>query len=186
VAKIHLGWAMSLAILTTAGVLYGAGANPGAQFGDRDYGRPGAGYAVTCSSDDGRRHYCNADTSGGVQMTRQRSGSACVQGRSWGYDRRGIWVDHGCRADFLVRRSNGRYNGPDRRPDNRYGGGRMITCSSDDGGRHYCNADTRGGVRMVNQRSGSACVQGRSWGYDRRGIWVDHGCRADFEVGNRR
>jgi hypothetical protein len=60
-----------------------------------------------------------------------------------------------------------------------------LTCSSDDGGRHYCNADTRGGVQMVNQRSGSACRQGYSWGYDQRGVWVDHGCRADFVTGQR-
>ena len=58
---------------------------------------------------------------------------------------------------------------------------RTLTCSSNDG-RQYCPADTRGGVRMVNQRSGSACIQGRSWGFDRGGIWVDHGCRADFRV----
>jgi hypothetical protein len=49
--------------------------------------------------------------------------------------------------------------------------------------RHYCQADTRsGGVRLVKQRSDSACRQGYSWGYDRSGIWVDHGCRADFQV----
>jgi hypothetical protein len=40
-----------------------------------------------------------------VQLTNQRSGSPCQQGYSWGYDRRGIWVDHGCRADFLERGS---------------------------------------------------------------------------------
>ncbi|HKX33415.1 MAG TPA: DUF3011 domain-containing protein, partial [Blastocatellia bacterium] len=50
-----------------------------------------------------------------------------------------------------------------------------IYCASDDGRRHYCDADTRGGVRLVNQRSGSPCTYGRSWGYDRRGIWVDRG-----------
>src|SRR6201995_6217231 len=61
-----------------------------------------------------------------------------------------------------------------------------ITCSSDDGGRHNCPVDTRGGVQMTNQRSGAACTQGYSWGYDRNGIWVDHGCRADFTVNNRR
>ncbi|AXC09395.1 hypothetical protein ACPOL_0008 [Acidisarcina polymorpha] len=36
---------------------------------------------------------------------------------------------------------------------------------------------------MVRQRSGSACTQGYSWGYDQGGIWVDHGCRADFALG---
>ncbi|HEX4581701.1 MAG TPA: DUF3011 domain-containing protein, partial [Acidobacteriaceae bacterium] len=52
----------------------------------------------------------------------------------------------------------------------------------DDGGRKYCAADTRRGVQMVNQRSGSPCRQGSTWGYDKRGIWVDRGCRADFVV----
>ena len=133
----------------------------------------GGGQTITCSSDDGGRHTCPVDTRGGVQMTNQRSGSACKQGYSWGYDRNGIWVDHGCRADFVV--NTGWNNGGG-------GGGQTITCSSDDGGRHTCPVDTRGGVQMTNQRSGSACTQGQSWGYDRNGIWVDHGCRADFTI----
>ena len=161
---------------------------------------------ITCSSDDGERHHCDADTRNGVSMGRQRSGSACVQGSSWGYDRRGVWVDKGCRADFVLNSyANG--NGPgwdnngrrrdgdddDRRRNDNYNQGnngnynngpsQTITCSSDDGHRHHCDADTRGGVQMVNQRSGSACTQGSTWGYDRRGIWVDRGCRADFAIG---
>ena len=43
--------------------------------------------------------------------------------------------------------------------------------------------DTRGGVTLLNQRSGSPCSQGSTWGYDQRGIWVDRGCRADFRLG---
>jgi hypothetical protein len=58
---------------------------------------------ITCSSDDERRHYCDVDTSRGVRLLKQRSGSPCDQDRTWGYDRRGIWVDRGCRADFEVR-----------------------------------------------------------------------------------
>jgi hypothetical protein len=139
--------------------------------------RGNGGQTITCSSDDGGRHTCPVDARGGVQMTNQRSGSACQQGYSWGYDRNGIWVDHGCRADFTVNSGDNRWDGG--RGD---GGGQTITCSSDDGGRHTCRADTRGGVQMTNQRSGSPCQQGYSWGYDRDGIWVDHGCRADFTV----
>jgi hypothetical protein len=168
---------------------------------------------VTCSSDDGGRHYCSADTSRGVRMGRQRSGSPCREGDTWGYDRRGIWVDKGCRADFVLdtggRGDGGRYRdrddyGRDRdrdryrdrdrdRDDDRdsyrdrdrggsNSGSQVITCSSDDGRRHYCNADIRRGVELGRQRSGSPCRQGDSWGYDRRGIWVDRGCRADFIV----
>jgi Protein of unknown function (DUF3011) len=135
-------------------------------------GEGGSGQTITCSSDDGNRHTCPVDARGGVQMTNQRSGSPCQQGYSWGYDPNGIWVDHGCRADFMVNSRSNRWNG----------GGQTITCSSDDGNRHYCSADTRRGVQMTNQRSGSPCQQGYSWGYDPNGIWVDHGCRADFVV----
>src|SRR5690349_14287965 len=62
--------------------------------------------------------------------------------------------------------------------------GQTIYCASDDGHRHYCDANTRGGVQMTRQRSGSACTQGRTWGWDNRGIWVDQGCRAEFVTGN--
>lgn len=77
---------------------------PGWMGGDRGGrdgrdGRDSRG-VITCASDDGRRHYCDADTRGGIQMTRQISGSACIQGQTWGYDQRGIWVDRGCRAEF--------------------------------------------------------------------------------------
>ncbi len=144
---------------------------------------------VTCSSDDGGRHYCNADTSRGVKLGKQRSGSPCQQGRTWGVDQRGLWVDRGCRADFIVGvRGNG-YNRPGNGSvDNGFspfppnGGGQTLTCSSDDGRRHYCQADTRRGVVLTRQRSGSPCQQGRTWGYDRRGVWVDRGCRADFQI----
>src|SRR4051794_690742 len=67
---------------------------------------------MNCSSDDMRRHYCAADTRAGVQMIRQRSDAACIEGRTWGYDRRGIWVDRGCRAEFAVGVSG--YNGSNR------------------------------------------------------------------------
>jgi hypothetical protein len=57
---------------------------------------------ISCSSDNGRRVYCDADTRGGVQLTRRVSRAACQQGASWGYDSRGIWVDRGCSAEFTV------------------------------------------------------------------------------------
>ena len=142
---------------------------------------------ISCSSDDGKRHYCSAN--GRARLVQQRSQSACTEGYSWGSDRRGVWVDHGCRADFQVEdRGYGDRDHHDHdgyRGDNNYGpgGGQVISCSSDDMHRHYCPADTRGGVQLVKQHSDSSCRQGRSWGYDGRGIWVDHGCRADFQVG---
>jgi hypothetical protein len=136
--------------------------------------------SLNCSSEDGRRRYCGADTRGGVRMIRQRSGSPCIEGSTWGYDRRGVWVDRGCRADFIIGRSGGMGNRPPMRPRPPQNN---IVCSSDDGGRRYCNADTSRGVILVRQISGSRCQRGRTWGFDRRGIWVDRGCRAEFRLG---
>ena len=37
-------------------------------------------------------------------------------------------------------------------------------------------------ARLISQSSSAPCVQGRTWGYDSRAIWVSDGCRATFEV----
>src|SRR6202158_839813 len=96
------------------------------------------------------------------------------------YDVQGLWVDHGCRADFALGGRDGDYG------SRRYGQTQSISCNSDDERRHYCPADIRGGVQLQSQQSGSPCTEGYSWGYDNQGIWVDHGCRAIFAVGGRR
>jgi hypothetical protein len=149
-----------------------------------EYERPGDNRGgesiVRCSSDDGERHYCEADTRGDVDLIRQHSEAPCDEGVSWGYDQRGIWVDHGCRAEFVAQ--------PNERPDHGgYSGGptQSIYCASDNGRRNFCQVDARGGVQLVKQRSGAACQEGYSWGADEQGIWVDHGCRADFVATGR-
>jgi hypothetical protein len=145
------------------------------------------GYNIYCASDDGRRNVCPTDTRGGVQLVRKRSDASCDYGRTWGYDRRGIWVDRGCRADFQIGGGGGPSGGPGWGWQPGGGGGaQVITCSSDDMRRQTCAVNTRGGVRLVRQRSDADCIYGRTWGYDRGGIWVDRGCRADFEVGGYR
>lgn len=58
-----------------------------------------------------------------------------------------------------------------------------IRCESRDGRTQRCSVDTRGGVTLKRQLSTAGCWQGDTWGYDRRGIWVSNGCRADFRVG---
>lgn len=59
-----------------------------------------------------------------------------------------------------------------------------ITCSSNGYRYSSCGVDTEGRVRLVREIStGNLCQQGRSWGYDDRQIWVDRGCRAEFEFG---
>jgi hypothetical protein len=57
---------------------------------------------VRCESEKNRYHHCRIDTHGFVRLTRQLSHAECIQGRTWDYDRSGIWVDDGCRAEFIV------------------------------------------------------------------------------------
>jgi hypothetical protein len=142
---------------------------------------PPPGGRITCASDDMRRKYCAVDTRGGVQLVNQRSGSPCVFGQTWGWDKRGVWVDRGCRADFMIGYYGGNNPGGPGWPG--WGNNYNVYCASDDGRRNNCPIYTGGGVRLVRQRSGSPCVYGQTWGWDKRGIWVDRGCRADFEIG---
>ena len=67
------------------------------------------GYApeqvVRCESRGDDDQYCPARIGRGrVEIQRQLSRSACRFNSSWGYDRNGIWVNQGCRADFAVLR----------------------------------------------------------------------------------
>ena len=143
------------------------------------------GPQMTCASDDMRRHYCPVNTSRGVRLVNQRSQSACTEGYSWGYDRKGVWVDRGCRADFFVPAEQGGgpgYGPPPPPPGRPPYNAPIVNCSSNNGKRNYCNADTSRGVSLSRQISGSPCVQGQSWGYNRGQIWVDRGCRADFRL----
>jgi hypothetical protein len=135
------------------------------------------GQIIPCSSDDGEKHYCTADTRYGARLVRQRSQALCKQDESWGYDEEGIWVDKGCGGEFTLGRGE---NGGDAPGE---GGSGTITCASGDGRRKVCPANTGNGVQLVRQRSDAKCKEGSSWGHDNLGIWVDKGCQADFVVG---
>lgn len=150
---------------------------------------------LRCESSNGRYRECGANVRGGVRLVRQLSGSPCIEGRSWGAMRSGVWVDRGCRADFETgyRPGNGWGWGRNRR-DDRYGtpygmpyGGRgghgeTIRCESNDGRTHHCHVDVHGGVRLLRQLSGTPCLRNRNWGWDREGVWVSQGCRAEFGI----
>jgi hypothetical protein len=67
-----------------------------------------ANLRVSCSSEDGRKNYCDVDTRGGkVQLARQLGPSPCDEGSTWGFDKQGIWVDRGCRGEFVVQKIAG-------------------------------------------------------------------------------
>ncbi|MFT3756037.1 MAG: DUF3011 domain-containing protein [Pseudoxanthomonas sp.] len=138
----------------------------------------GYGQSFRCESNDNRQRQCSVDTRGGVQLVRQLSKTQCVQGRNWGWDRNGVWVNGGCRGEFVAGRGGGGYY-----PGNGSSYGQSFRCESNDNRQRQCSVDTRGGVQLVRQLSKTQCVQGRNWGWDRNGVWVTGGCRAEFVTG---
>lgn len=163
-----VGTGLGLALLALCGQAFAQG-----------YYREGYAEVIRCESRDYRQIWCDAETRGGVRIVNQLSSTACVEGRTWGWDRRGVWVSGGCRGEF---ETGG--GAPPPSYGAGYGGGGLVRCESRDFNQIYCDVDIRGGVRLVNQLSSSPCVEGRTWGADRRGLWVRDGCRGEFEVGH--
>lgn len=135
-----------------------------------------------CESDRGSRHECAFEGFGRVELLRQVSRTDCVLGRTWGLEgRHRVWVSNGCRADFVIRREREE----SREEEHHARRGRLVVCESENNTRHRCTVDTDAGVRISRTLSRNECIEGRTWGYDRRGIWVTNGCRAEFWVGGR-
>lgn len=134
---------------------------------------------IRCESNDGHRRYCDVGPNREIRFARQASESRCNPGSTYGIERNRVWVDRGCRADFQVFRGGPGPDARDRRPSDDM----IIRCDSQD--LHYRTCATPGPIRrarLVRQISESACREGDSWGYKRDSIWVNRGCRAEFEV----
>jgi hypothetical protein len=161
---------------------------------------------VRCVSNDGHYARCAVPWRY-VDLYKQESKAACVRGESWGMDHGTLWVDRGCRGLFGPA-GRGGYGGGYR--DDRYGhdgrygdhddddrGGwrpgpgwnRRISLQCDSNKKKYqmCQVDVgrHGRVRLGRQLSDANCVEGYSWGWNRAGVWVAHGCRGQFLVDRR-
>ena len=68
-------------------------------------------------------------------------------------------------------------------PGTALAGDRTIRCESRNGRYRFCPVDTQDEVRLERQLSNTPCDLWRTWGFDRRGVWVDDGCRGEFKVG---
>ncbi|HBK46118.1 MAG TPA: hypothetical protein DDZ67_06700, partial [Xanthomonadaceae bacterium] len=55
-----------------------------------------------------------------------------------------------------------------------------VTCSSNDKRRRQCDTPFRGRAVLVENISGTRCVEGSNWGSGRGYVWVDRGCRGRF------
>jgi hypothetical protein len=151
--------------------------------------------SVECSSNDYRYARCDVPWRD-ARLARQISGSQCVRGQTWGIDRRGIWVDRGCAGVFVeAGRGDGGWGGGGGghgggggwRPGNDWDQDIRFRCDSDDFRYRLCQVDVgRGGrVYVERQISGTRCQEGRNWGWNRAGVWVDQGCAAVFVVERR-
>ena len=131
---------------------------------------------IECESRDYQYQFCaTPDGVTRARLVEQRSRSACIEGRSWGYDRRGIWVSGGCEGVFD-------YQGV-RVAAAPGGGGRVISCESRNYQDEFCSAgENVVSAAVVQQRSSTPCVLNRNWGWRANGIWVSGGCEADFEI----
>ncbi len=141
---------------------------------------------VECSSTRNRRVHCPVPWRD-ANLVRQLSHSVCIKGRTWDVYNGAIWVDQGCRGVFV---EMGRPVGP--RPPGPGGWAPgpdwdrsiILRCGSPRYRYNFCEVDTgRGGrVKLRRQLSNTWCDEGRNWGYNRAGIWVDDGCAGEFEV----
>jgi hypothetical protein len=96
---------LTLAMLCIGGVAQAAGYYGSGYYDNSGYGNNGR--VVTCQSQNQRTVYCNIDTQSGVRIYRQLSSGDCIEGSTWGWDGRGVWVSGGCRAEFVVGSSYG-------------------------------------------------------------------------------
>ena len=108
---------------------------------------------ITCSANSGSQS-CPADTRNGVLLVREQSNNVCRQGQTWTFDRRGINVNGGCSAEFLVNPRAGGYgnngygnsgSGNGAYGNNGYGNGGYA---GNGNGGQYGNGSTYAGARV--------------------------------------
>lgn len=134
---------------------------------------------VQCESREYQYQFCPIPQGATrVVLAEQRSRSACIEGRSWGWDRRGIWVSSGCEGVFDV----AVYAPPPVAPPVAAPGGSVISCASRNYQQEFCRTGPIGGASLVLQRSQAPCIQGQTWGVQADGIWVTGGCDGDFQL----
>ena len=59
--------------------------------------------SVSCASKPGERTQCPAVTAAGVALLESTGSAACLLGKTWGYDDKGVWVMDGCSGRVCAR-----------------------------------------------------------------------------------
>ena len=158
------------------------------------------GESVECRSNDMHRTRCPVSWSD-ARLVDQLSETHCVRGQNWDLDRRGLWVNRGCSGRFANANRHDRdhadrrdhRDGHDDRDHNGWNPGPdwdsrfNVACESRDFKYHFCAVDLGGAgrVSVARQISDSACIEGRNFGSNRAGVWVNNGCAAEFQIDRR-
>jgi hypothetical protein len=128
---------------------------------------------LQCTSNANRENFCaTGNGSGPVRLLRSYGPSPCVEGSTWRYDQRGVYVRNGCRGEFA-------YGAPGAGGGGWQDSSVEVRCNSNDGREQFCPADNRG-VTLRKTESRAPCIEGESWRADRRGVYVRNGCRGVF------
>ncbi len=93
---------MGRAAVTIATVLLLSATGVGAQQPQAQTQNPATSTPIVCASTVGERVVCAGDTTAGVLLVRSTGPAACLLGRTWGYDDKGVWVSDGCAGEFLL------------------------------------------------------------------------------------
>jgi hypothetical protein len=58
----------------------------------------------------------------------------------------------------------------------------IVRCESNDMRRNFCDVSPNREIRFARQVSDAKCIPGETFGTRGTTIWVDRGCRGDFQV----
>ena len=136
---------------------------------------------IACFSQRVERQECSVPGASRVRLARQVSSNPCVLNQSYGIGIGHIWVSNGCRGEFDVTvggPGSGIIPGLPGRPQP----AERVTCESQGGARVECRMREGAAVELVRQLSDSPCIRNQTWGAGYGRIWVQRGCRAEFEV----
>ncbi|MBS0226243.1 MAG: DUF3011 domain-containing protein [Proteobacteria bacterium] len=176
-------------------VLASAVAGPPAATDWRSWFKRHGGDIVSCAATNGERVHCKAEVVGKtVTLVRLRSKTECLRGRDWDADEGGVWVDHGCRADFKLTEAAVVSPAGEKAQSEPVVATKpaavvpaprgLVVCESWQSRWAHCDADVTQTIRLARQRTNDAqCIRSQTWGVDATGIWVSSGCRGEFQVG---
>ena len=134
-------------------------------------------YLLRCESTRNSTSECPVDPSATVKVATERGTAPCTEGQTWGRLGGSLFVSRGCRADFEVTPVT--RPGTFQRPGNT---NYWITCESRDKRRFQCRIGERDVPRLIRRLSREPCTKETGWGVAEGYLWVDKGCRAEFEI----